>query len=182
MLENIQNLYKKMQEFDYGWIDKTGYKYVNKIVLKKFVTDYYLQNPKDLDSTKIGICWDQVEYERKFFEKNKIPFKTIFIVYEDGIRFPNHTFLIFKFNNKYYWFENTYKDAKGILEFNSLEECFTKVKIEFMKENGLEEIGEKLYYYVYDKPKYGLSPEEFIRYCQTGIKADPNLKNIDIWS
>ena len=182
MLENVNNLYKKMQGFEYGWIDETGYKYVNKIVKNKFITDYYLQNPKDLDKTKIGICWDQVEYERVHFNKYNIPFKTIFIIYNDGIKFPNHTFLIFKFNKKYYWFENTYSDAKGILEYNSLSECLEHVKKEFMKENKLENIGEQLNYFVYDKPKYGLKPEEFINYCLTGTLANKDFKNIDIWS
>ncbi|MBE6148404.1 MAG: hypothetical protein E7167_02795 [Firmicutes bacterium] len=180
-MQEVQELYKKMSEFEYGWIDKTGYKYVNKIAKNKFITDYYLQKPKDLEKNKIGICWDQVEYERSFFEKNGISFKTIFIIYDDGVKYPNHTFLIFKENQKYYWFENTYADVKGILEFDSLQECLSKVKKEFMKETHLEEIGDRLYYYVYDKPKYGIGALDFITHCQNGIKADLDLKNIDIW-
>ena len=181
MLENAQELLRKMNDFDYGWIDKTGYKYINKIVKNKFITDYYLQNPKDMDNTKIGICWDQVEYERNFFKNHKIPHKTIFIVYDDGIKYPNHTFLIFKDQKKYYWFENTYPDVKGISEFDTLEECFSRVKKEFLKENNLEQIGEKLYWFVYEKPQCGLGAVDFINYCRTGIKAHPDLKNIDVW-
>lgn len=180
-MQKINELYKQMNDFDYGWIDKTGYKYINKIAKNKFIPDYYLQNPKDLDETKIGICWDQVEYERKHFEKFDIPFKTIFIIYDDGIKYPNHTFLIFKKNKKYYWFENTYANAKGILDFDNLQELYDRVKKEFMKENKLEEIGEKIFWYVYDKPKYGIGAVDFITHCQKGIKANNDLKNIDIW-
>lgn len=181
MKEEIKNLLNKMSEFEYGWIDKTGYKYVNKIAKNKFITDYYLQNPKDMDKTKIGICWDQVEYERNFFERNEIPHKSFFVIYNDGIKYPNHTFLIFKDKKKYYWFENTYHDAHGILEYDTLEECLEHVKKEFLKENKLEIIGEQIEWYVYEKPKYGLKAEEFINYCLSQTKANADLKNIDIW-
>jgi len=176
-----QKLFKIMSEFDYGWIDKAGHKYINQIAKSKFITDYYLQNPKDIDTTKIGICWDQVEYERRFFLKNNIPHKSIFIVYDDGVKYPNHTFLIFKSNQKYYWFENTYSNVKGILEYNSLKDCLNHVKKEFLQENKLQNIDMPIYFFEYEQPKYGIGAIDFITHCQKGIKAKQNFENLDKW-
>lgn len=179
-MENVELLLKEMSNIEYGWIDKTGYKYINKIAKNKFITDWYLQKPQEIKKTQIGICWDQVEYERNFFETHKIKHKCIFMIYEDGIKNPMHTFLIFKDKNKYYWFENTYNNVKGIISFDNLKDCIEKVKYEFKKENALEEIGEKLYLYVYEKPEYEISAEEFVNHCISSLKVDNDLNNLDL--
>lgn len=181
-MKEAQELLKKMSEFEYGWIDRNGLKYVNKISKINFFNDYFLQSPEEVEKNKIGICWDQVEYERKYFLSKNIPHKTIFMFYDDGKKFPLHTFLIFKENEKYYWFENTYPRTIGAFEFNSLTDCFAKIKIEFMKENLLEDVGDKLYWLEYTKPEYGINYEEFVNHCKSGILATKDFSNIDDWN
>lgn len=180
MKEEIQEFLNKMKDIEYGWIDKDGHKYINHIVKNKFLTDYYLQKPSEVWKNHIGICWDQVEVEREFFTKNNIPFKSILIFYDDGLKFPNHTFVIFKLDNEYGWIENTYKNVKDeIRYYNSLKEALDDVRNEFIRESDLQIIGDKLYYFAYDKPKYGIGYEEFAKHCQMGIKATEDYKNID---
>ena len=179
MKEEIQEFLNKMKVIEYGWIDKKGNKYINHIVKNKFLTDYYLQKPKDVWENKLGICWDQVEVEREFFKKKKIPFHSILIFYDDGIKYPNHTFLLFKLNKEYGWIENTYQNVKDeVRYYPSIKDALEDVKKEFIKENNLQIIGDKLYFYFYDKPKYEINYMDFVTHCQRGIKADKDYKNI----
>lgn len=181
-MEAIQEFLKKMHCIRYGWIDKEGNEYINKIVKNKFMTDYYLQSPKEVWKNEIGICWDQVEVEREFFEEHNIAHQSIFMFYDDGVKFPIHTFMLFKKDNKYGWIDNTYSDVKDSIRiYPSLKAAINDVTKEFIKENKLSVIGEKVYYYVYEKPTYGLNFEGFVTYCRNGKLADPNFKNIDTW-
>lgn len=176
-MNEANELLKQMKSFNYGWIDKTGLKYINKIVMSKFLTDYYLQNPKDLDTTNIGICWDQVEYERRFFEKNKFNYQTFFMLYTKNNKNAIHTFLLFTENNKYYWFENTYKDNTGIFEFDTVDNCFKYIQNAFIKENKLENVDtNEIIFFEYEKPKYGIGANEFITYC---TKTKPYKKGFN---
>lgn len=177
-MNNIIELLNQMKDFEYGWIDKNGLRYVNKIVMNKFTTDYYLQNPKDLDKTKIGICWDQVEYERLFFEENKIKYKTYFILYTKDQKNFIHTFLIFNLNNKYYWFENTYKNNTGIFEYSSLDDCLKNVQEAFINENKIDDVKrEIIMFYEYDKPSYGINANSFITHCISSKKCKKGFNN-----
>ncbi len=180
MKDELQQFLNKIKEIEYGWIDKDGNKYINHIVKNKFLTDYYLQKPSEVWKNQIGICWDQVEVEREFFTKKEIPFKSFLIIYDDGVKFPNHTFVIFKLGKEYGWFENTYKNVKDeIRYYKTLKDALEDVKKEFISENDLQIIGNKLYYFAYDKPKYGIGYEEFAKHCQMGIKANEDFKNVD---
>jgi hypothetical protein len=78
--------------------------------------DYIVKTPKEVLKNKTVTCYDQVELERLYFEKNNVEFKTFF-VYADLPIGENrtHTFLVFKDeNNKCYWFENAWNSNKGI--------------------------------------------------------------------
>ena len=180
MKREIQEFLNKMKDIEYGWIDKNGNKYINHIVKNKFVTDYFLQKPSEVWQNHIGICWDQVEVEREFFKKQNIPFVSILILYNDGVKFPNHTFIIFKLDNEYGWLENTYTNVKEeVRYYSTLKEALEDVKNEFIHENDLQIIGDQLYFFAYDKPKAGLNYEEFAKHCQKGIKADKEYNNIN---
>ena len=74
----------------------------------------------------------------------------------------------------------TYKNVKDeIRYYNSLKDALDDVRNEFIRESDLQIIGDKLYYFAYDKPKYGIGYEEFAKHCQMGIKATEDYKNID---
>lgn len=96
-------LFKLMSVIKYGYIDKKHNKHTD---LSKFFENYILQSPNEMKESKIGICWDQVEYERDYFENKRIDVETYFIVYYNGRNCPAHTFLLFKDNNKYIWVEH----------------------------------------------------------------------------
>lgn len=167
-MENVNTFFKELQEINYGWTDSTHIEHYN-IAKDKFIVEYRLQTPDELTSSKLGICWDQVEYERCFFNKKKIRNQTFFIINDDKLKYPNHTFLVFEMNNKYYWIENTYT-KKGIFEFNSLNECLEIVKNNFIIENNVNPDNSNISIFEYEKPPFHLSCLEFISYCQKGKK------------
>ena len=94
-----------------------------------------VQPGEEVLKTNIGTCWDQVELERLWFSKHNYEFKTIFIWFEVDYNnnYPTHSFLLYKENNKCYWFENAFFDYQGIHEFNTYEEA-----IDFIKERHLD--------------------------------------------
>ena len=156
-----------LNEIEYGWIDKNNNKYdeVNNL----FLDNYILQSPEQVLKNKIGICWDQVELERYLLKKENIDFNTYFIEYFNNQNNPTHTFLICKENNKYYWFEHSYKMFRGIHEYNSELEALKDIKEKFIKNrlnNNYNPMN--LCIYKYNKPKYNISCLEFYKHCEKG--------------
>ena len=82
---------------------------------------YILENKDDILNNLYGNCWDQVELERDWFLKNGYEIKTIFEMVKldyDNI-YPSHSFLVYKDNNCWFWFENSDFNNRGIHKFNS---------------------------------------------------------------
>ena len=130
-----QELLNFMSEnIKYGFIGKNGKRYLNQDS-KDWFKECLVQTGNQVLETKIGTCWDQVELERLWFEKNNYEIKTIFIIFEVNYEndFPTHTFLLYKKNDKWYWFENAFEDFRGIHEFESVKDA-----IDFVKSKHLE--------------------------------------------
>ena len=163
----MNNIMDILNEIEYGWIDKNNNRYSE--VNNLFSDNYILQSPDQVLKNKIGICWDQTELERYLFGKENIDFNTYFIEYFNNQNNPAHTFLIYKKNNKYYWFEHSYKIFRGIHEYNSELEALKDIKEKFIKSelnNNYNPMN--LCIYKYNKPKYGISCLEFYKHCEKG--------------
>lgn len=126
-----------MSDFDYKWMDKDGN--FHDEITPNMYEDYSLMSPEEVLSNKCGICVDQTEFERDWFSKHNFEHKvmTIQIIREDSA--PGHTFLIYKDNNKYYWFENAWYDERGIHEYNTYEELIDDIKNKFILQNDVKE-------------------------------------------
>ena len=171
-MNEIQDEYYKIKTIDalYLFMKKNiKYGFVSKIDNKCYRRDelnddafydymikngYYLQSPNELLKSRYGICYDQIELERKWFEDHNYEVYTYFSEYH------NHGILIFKKNDKYYLMERSFPKHNGIYESNSLEECFEKY-IQMQKEEMTKKIDE-INIYPYKKPEYGLGFYEFI--------------------
>ena len=79
-----------------------------------FPNFYYLLSPAELLETKCGVCWDQVELERKLFNDSRIDCDTYFIYIDDHANLPSHTFLTFQLDGKFYWFEHSWYDMNAM--------------------------------------------------------------------
>lgn len=134
---------------------------------------YWVLCDKDrLLKYKYGNCYDQVELEKDWFKSNNYEFKTFFIYYD--LNFENdyftHTYLAYKENDKWYYFEHADYNNRGIHEFNSLNELkeFQKNKfIEFNKASGRkinEKINSKIKIVEYNITNHNINCDEFYEY------------------
>ena len=117
-----------------------------------------VQTGKQVLNSKVGTCWDQVELERYWFEKHKYDIKTYFMWFEVDYdnQFPSHTFLLYKKNKKWYWFENAFESCRGIHEFDTKNEAMNEVinkHLEYAIENDLATRADKKLITLYEYPK-----------------------------
>lgn len=169
----MNEIMKIMDTIEYGFLDNSSNDiFKDKDVEQVFNKTYYLMSPEELLVKKKGVCWDQVELERKLFTNNSIKNKTYFIYADNHDTLPSHTFLVFYRNNKVYWFEHSWYDEKGIHEYNTLNELLLDVKEKFLRSRKDEiESTDKVHLYEYQKPKkYHFSCEEFYQYIFTQEK------------
>ena len=170
-MNRILEIMDELRNIEYGFKDKNGANLINSESWDKdFYKFYFLLSPEELLSSRCGVCWDQVELERKLFNDANIDCDTFFIYIDDNENLPSHTFLIFQLNNKYYWFEHSWYDMKGIHEYNNIKALLNDVKNKFI-DSRKNEINSNLNYetfiYKYNKPKYHISCDEFYSYIKT---------------
>jgi hypothetical protein len=179
---NIKNPKELMdfmnQNIAYGFIGKNRKKYYDANA-NDWIEQYCIQSGEEVIKSKIGTCYDQVELERLWFENNNYKFKTLFAWFkvDRENKLPTHTFLIYQYNNKWYWFEHAWYDLKGIYEFNSEHELINYFKKEYYNyvksnyEDFLESDKEKFKFYEYEKPNEKLGVLDYIYYV-TNIKKE----------
>ena len=90
-----------------------------------FVKYYILLSPNEFEKYKGGVCWDYVAYEAMYFRAKypNIKFETYYQVIDNRNDNPTHTFLIFEFNKKWYWFESSWKPNCGVYGFDNKDDC-----------------------------------------------------------
>ena len=165
---NPNEILNILNEVEYGWVDKNNIIHIDDFDL--FFTQYKLQSPIEVLKNKVGICWDQVELERNYFEDNNFDVKTYFIVNYDNESCPTHTFLTYRYNEKCFWFEHSWSIYKGIHEYNSLKDLLIDVRYKFINDQKYKK--NNLCLFEYSKPQYEISVKEFFKHCENGIKLD----------
>lgn len=109
--------------FSYGYVDKDDIKH------NEFASDWFdkfiLQTQDDMLKSKVGCCFDAVELERSWFQTHGYEFKTIFemVKLDYPNNYPMHTFLVYKKNGFWYYFEWADFLNRGIYQFKTLNEA-----------------------------------------------------------
>lgn len=166
MNEKVNEIMKIMENITYGFKNSVGENILD-INPNWDFSFYYLQTPDELIRTKCGVCFDQVELERKLFKEKNINFKTYFIYISDGDMMPSHTFLVYKDNDTYCWFEHSWGMHKGIHKYKSELELLLDVKKKFFLSHSYVSEDANLFVYEYAKPKSHISCTEFYQYMET---------------
>ena len=156
----------------YGIKDDNGniYKWEMDDFIDACFTKWKFRDGLGVIKSGFGHCFDQTEIERDWFSKKGYEIKTLFIVFQidRGNPYICHTYLVYKDNNKWNWFEHADNNNRGIHSFSSLEEavlCQKKKHIEFNRSLGLpinDDIINTIHVYEYEAPKYGCSNQEFL--------------------
>lgn len=174
--KEIEEFNNKLNNVSYGWYDKE--KKLHKTIKKEdnFIDNFIMQTIEEINETNYAICWDLCEVERKFFKDNKIPFITILAIINDGIKMPNHTFLVYKNDNKYYWFESSWGSMKGIWEYYNLEDLFYDIKNNFVDFAKTKYDKNSIEFYEYDNVPQEANCKTFLNHCLTKGKPLNNAK------
>jgi len=157
---------------NYGYLGKNGrvYHYDDLDFDSKWYEQYILENSEELINNLYGNCWDQVELERDWFLKNGYEIKTVYEMVKldyDNV-YPTHSFLVYKDNNHWYWFENASINNRGIHKFNTFDDLLDyqyKKYVEFLRTfNITDEELEKIIVIEFDKPKEHISAREYLNH------------------
>lgn len=168
--EELLDFMKK--NINYGYLGKNGrvYHYDDPDYNSDWYNNYILQNSNDLLKNLYGTCWDQVELERKWFLNNNYEIKTIFemVKLDYDNEYPTHSFLIYKEDNNWYWFENADSNNRGIHKYNSLEELLNYQNQKYVELLKTLNITNKEIYNIivteYSKPKEHICAEEYFEH------------------
>ncbi len=166
MDNKVNEIMNIMENITYGFKNKNGDNILDIDPDWNF-DEYYLQTPDELLRKKCGVCFDQVELERKLFKNKNIDFKTYFICTYDGDMLPSHTFLVYQDKDKYCWFEHSWGRYRGIHKYNTNLELLLDVKDKFRSEHTYVSGEAYTFIHEYSKPKSHISCTEFYRYMET---------------
>ena len=159
----MHEIYEKNKNIEYGWKDKNGI--IHSHINEGFVKNFNFQTTDELLKSEAGNCWETVELTRKELLENNIPCKAYFFVIPLN-NFYCHSIAVAQIESKYYWVENSFKDMRGIHEFNSLEEIIFNVLNNFHKIVGNTNYNIKqMKIYEYEPPKTHISCIPFYFHC-----------------
>lgn len=103
-----------------------------------FWDDYKSLSVSEFEKYKIGVCWDFVHYEAKWFKEHGYKYETYYVEAEDKDNdLPTHSFLVFYLPNssKVYYFESSWGRYKGIEEFNNISTLLQTITKRHVEEN-----------------------------------------------
>ncbi len=149
---------QQMENIKNGYADRKGNYYHT--CKEDFYDVYYLQKPVDLMESNVGLCFDQVELERYLLNKYDVELRTYYLIYQDGLLGPAHSFLLYKDNGKYYWLENSWYKYRGIHEYESKESAFLDITKKF-GQTITDFKKDKLKLYEFEKPRSGSGYEKY---------------------
>lgn len=182
-IESPEELLKWMDCIQYGWVDKSGNicGTGDEDDEKHFFDDYRLQSPEQLIKSKIGVCWDQSELERRWFSSHGYPHAVIYLEIDDGWNCPSHTFLLYMKPNdidRVYWFEHSWGQMKGIHRYLDVMDCIRDVAIKHQMSSGAT--GKIIIKNITIPPKSGSTCEKFMNHCRNSstIETDHSCNNI----
>lgn len=138
--------------------------------------DYHMASPEEFARDKIGVCWDYVSYEAKYFKDNfhGVSYNTYYIVFDDGDEYPTHTFLIFEYKETLYYFESAFSRIKGIWVIESEKDAFNMI-VENMDKNSKNDLlkcrCEIRKYNALDRKLFGMNPSEYMGYMNKQPKV-----------
>ena len=157
---------------NYGYLGKNGrvYHHDDSDFNIDWYEQYILESKDDILKNLYGNCWDQVEFERSWFLEKEYEIKTIYEMVKldyDNV-YPTHSFLVYRDNNYWYWFENSDFNNRGIHKFNTFLELLDyqyKTYVEFLKTfNITNDELDKIIVTEFDKPKEHISAREYLNH------------------
>ena len=173
------------KNIEYGFVANDGkvFKEGDSDFQKDFYKKAIVQSAEGILETGVGTCFDQVEFERKWFEDQGFDVKTIFMRFSPdtvGSNLPTHTFLIYKKIGIWYWFENAFESERGMRAFNAYKQVLEHVSnchMSYVIQSGKlpETAAAVLECYEYLAPEPNLSIPKYFEHV---IGEEPNFQKV----
>lgn len=153
------------ENISYGFMTKDGS--IEKENYVNFGRKYKLQTPEEVYKNKVGVCWDQVEFQKLIFDKYiRLPVDTYFVDISDGKKTTHtHTFLVYSNGDGYFnYFENSYEKLRGIHKFKNIY-----LTVNYVLENLKKDVTAKhITVYKYTDVRFGISADEYLSHVKKG--------------
>ena len=169
LFAKCKELYEKIRYFEYGIPVDGTIKPVPSA--DYFVKNYHFLKPEEFEKYKGGICWDYVEYERKFLEINDIDFNQYYIITNTPPNYDTHTFVTVKDGDDLIYIESSFKRVEhiidGVQKFKSLEDIVKLITTNMWECNGNDKRFDEFKYDVCKfkgHPQYGCTCEEYMKW------------------
>lgn len=159
------------KNISYGYMDSAGQSHGDDIDDEDFFKAYRLQKPEEMMTSRVGVCWDQTEFERVWFDKHwGGTFDIFYLISDEQPGYDTHTCVVYKETYrgsppKYFWFENSWEPHRGIHAFNSVNEALEDIRSKFLKFHGLSKADKLNVHRLVKPPKFGISCQEFLEYA-----------------
>lgn len=164
---SISEIKDFLSDIEFGWSDID--KNLSREPEKGFKKNYVLSSPEETIKNKVGIDFDLVEVERACFKNLELKFDTYFMAYYESRHLFAHAFIVYEENEKFYWFEASWANDKGIHEYSSLYDLLTDVRDKLKKYKNIKFMdNDYLCVYKYRKPKYHINLKELYKHCESG--------------
>lgn len=129
-LKSPEELLEFMNEnIRYGWLDDNNNEHID--TMKQFRKLYRTLSLDEMLTNKLGTCIEQTYLEIIVMENLGIEYKAYCLrSYEDDPRIVEpkmHCFLIYNKDNKWYHFEHSNPDVRGIHEYKTYEETMRDI-------------------------------------------------------
>ena len=170
-----EDILEALTGIEYAYLNKSG-KRVSQIREGDFYDQYVLQSPSQVWLNKFGVCWDVVELSRLLFLSTGLEFVPISLRLCPG---DGHTFITFKRNKKFYIFEYSFGDYRGIHgSFNSIPQVIDTVVGWMLHEWRGIDVGLR---YATKHPimKSGIGCQEFMDVAHRAPKV-PGVKTLNV--
>ena len=147
ILKEIFEFNKTLNSYEY--IIPNNGNIITHIKNDDFMKYYKVLSPAEFEKYHGGVCWDYVIYEAKYFKEHfkGISFNTYFNIIDNKTTCPTHTFLLFNYKGKTYWFESSWKSHRGIYEFNSEKAALDCINRELKNSESLKKYDSFLFKY-----------------------------------
>ena len=168
------------RNIQYGYFGKDGKIYLGDVDSEKLFENYLLMSPKEVLKYKVGLCWDQVNLEREWFEAHNFEYESFYIklVIKANEIEPSHTFLKYTdVNGKHYIFENSFYSLRGISELDNFSNYLNKMINKMIENEGVKTtLSNNDIFFTNLKKEYppvGSSVTNFMSFCENF----PNIWN-----
>jgi hypothetical protein len=158
---------------EYGFVAEGGEVFKSTHIDGAMNEHYKLCINDELADAGHGLCWDFVELQRAFFEKQGIKHESFWLDFlaQGG---NTHTFTLFNQGGKCKWFEYSWAKHRGIHEYPTKQEALQDICLkakEFAEQCLKKQVGSPELFR-YPKAEKKFTAAEFVRHCKSGERIN----------